>query len=717
MAKVILRAGKICVTIVLPLMVLVIVLYLVKVITIAQVAGPPAPATWADIDLAEFETMIEKYLSEGQYVQAEALAQNTISRTTSSLAILRGKTALVKAYICSEQFESAVTLTSDLIVQSSTDPNLVEALCEIGDTWRRRDQFDEALIVYQQVTGEFGDNPSAIWAQKNLCRVYLSLQDEQSAQSATDDLIASFAENPAISEAVCGVGDAWLKSGDTTTAIELYDYTAKNYPEGTHSVWAQRKLCAVYLDIKDEESAQIATDELLASFGEHPGISRGVNGVGDAWLKNGDTTRAIGLYEYVVENYPEGSHAIWSQKNLCTYYAAQKNEAAGDASIAALKTIFGEHRYIAKALCEVGDAWRRAGLPDKATDLYRYIAEYYPEDDYALWSWKNILTQLIETGDVEDANALMDFHEGFSDHPRFPLASLHIADVYRKNKRPDEAKAHYQYTIDNWPDSENALYCQMGLAISSLNTSDDEGALYAIGVLLVDYLDDERMGEAVCHVANELYRKGKDPLARQVCQYFLDNRSNPALDIWANAVEVTARVDAADPNVIDNLIADYAGHRRLPQAAFFITERFYNKALDLERTGHGGSAGTYLRKAIKGWETIVARLPETAHVTKEAWQLAGDCYRRLGEHQKAVVCYEHIVKTWPSSKMAWNAQYLIGYSYERLKKGGVVDREEADAIIEAAYAQLLKAYPDCPAAKAARNWLKHNVATGKGGQG
>ena len=60
---------------------------------------------------------------------------------------------------------------------------------------------------------------------------------------------------------------------------------------------------------------------------------------------------------------------------------------------------------------------------------------------------------------------------------------------------------------------------------------------------------------------------------------------------------------------------------------------------------------------------------------------------------------------------------MIGYSYERLKKGGVVGREEADAIIEAAYAQLLEAYPDCPAARAARNWLKHNVATGKGGRG
>lgn len=717
MAKVILRAGKAGIKIVLPLMVLVIVLYAVKVITIAQVAEPPAPVTRADIDLAEFETTIEKYLSEGEYARAEALAQSSISQTTSSLVILRGKTAIAKAYICSEQSESAVTLISDLIVQSSTAPNLVEALCEIGDTWRRRDQFDQARIVYQRVTGEFGDNPSAIWAQKNLCRLYLDVQDEQSAQIATDDLIASFAENPGVSEAICVVGDAWRKSGDITTAIGLYEYAVENYPEVPRSIYSQKNLCTIYAELKDGAAGDAAIATLKTVFENNSRIGKALCATGDAWLRNGDTMRAIELYEYAVENYPEADHSIWAQKNLCTLYAAQKNEAAADAAVATLKTVFEKHSNTPKALCEVGDAWRRAGLPDKATDLYRYVVEYYPASDYALWSQKNIVTMFIETGDVADANALMDFHEGFSDHPRFPLASLHVADAYRKNKRPDEAKACYQYTVDNWPNSEHALYSQMGLAISCLHTLDDEGALRAIGVLLMDYLDDERMGEAVCHVANELYRQGKDPLARQICQYFLDNRSNPALDIWANVVEVTARVDASDPNVIDNLIADFAGQQRLPQAAFFITERFYNKALDLERTGQGGSAGTYLRKAIKGWEAIVTRLPETAHVTKEAWQLAGDCYRRLGEHQEAVVCYEHIVKTWPSSEMAWNAQYLIGYSYERLKRGGAVPREEADAIIEAVYVQLLETYPDCPAAKAANNWLKRNAATGKGGRG
>ena len=60
---------------------------------------------------------------------------------------------------------------------------------------------------------------------------------------------------------------------------------------------------------------------------------------------------------------------------------------------------------------------------------------------------------------------------------------------------------------------------------------------------------------------------------------------------------------------------------------------------------------------------------------------------------------------------------MIGYSYERLKKGDVVGGGEADAIIEAAYTQLLEAYPDCPAAKAASSWLKSNAAAGKGGRG
>ncbi|MCK5641664.1 MAG: tetratricopeptide repeat protein, partial [Gammaproteobacteria bacterium] len=271
--------------------------------------------------------------------------------------------------------------------------------------------------------------------------------------------------------------------------------------------------------------------------------------------------------------------------------------------------------------------------------------------------------------------------------------------------------------VDNWPDDEDILSAREGLIISSIELGDEQGAIAAIDDILLNCIDDERIAKVVCSAAKHYSSRGKDLRARQVFEHFLDRWSNPDLEIWARAIEINAATVTADPNAINWLIADFAGDRRLAEVVSCVSERFYNRALDFERKGSSGQARKYFQRAAEGWETIVDRLPESPDRMSHACQMAGDCYRRLGQHQRALSFYQQIAENWPSYKRAWHAQYLIGYSYERLKKGGVTPKEEADAIIEAVYTQLLEAYPDCPAAKAASSWLRSNAAAGKGGRG
>jgi tetratricopeptide (TPR) repeat protein len=216
---------------------------------------------------------------------------------------------------------------------------------------------------------------------------------------------------------------------------------------------------------------------------------------------------------------------------------------------------------------------------------------------------------------------------------------------------------------------------------------------------------------------NHYCRRGDDIAARSICRYFLDQRSNPDLEIWARVAQIYTDEDLADPNAIERLFADFAHDSQLAEAAFYTPERFYDRALDLERTGRGGQAQGYFVRAARDWEHVAVRLPQTSSRSSQACQLAADCYLRLGRYDKAIDCYQYIVDTWPDSQMAWNAQFMVGYSYERLKKGGGLPGPEADLRTRAAYQQLLVAYPDCPAAKAAKNWLQHDAATGEGGQG
>jgi TolA-binding protein len=105
--------------------------------------------------------------------------------------------------------------------------------------------------------------------------------------------------------------------------------------------------------------------------------------------------------------------------------------------------------------------------------------------------------------------------------------------------------------------------------------------------------------------------------------------------------------------------------------------------------------------------------------TAQAHYFSAACYRDLGDYAKAIEYYETVVDLWPDYEYAWNAQFLIGHSYEHLRNAGAVPVAEANPRIKAAYDQVVQKYPDCPAARAARNWLSNPVncrCTDQGGQ-
>ena len=62
-------------------------------------------------------------------------------------------------------------------------------------------------------------------------------------------------------------------------------------------------------------------------------------------------------------------------------------------------------------------------------------------------------------------------------------------------------------------------------------------------------------------------------------------------------------------------------------------------------------------------------------------------------------------KSWPAYEFAWHLQFMIARLYRDLARSGQVPQAQADPQMEAALMAVLQKYPDCPAAKAARDWL------------
>ena len=114
--------------------------------------------------------------------------------------------------------------------------------------------------------------------------------------------------------------------------------------------------------------------------------------------------------------------------------------------------------------------------------------------------------------------------------------------------------------------------------------------------------------------------------------------------------------------------------------------------------------GGTLAWAIAIWQRVIENMPESGH-TADAWYFTGAAYRKLGDIERMIGCYQAVVDGWPEFQFNWSAQPLIGWGYEALKQRGLMTAEEADPLIEDAYLDTLVKYPQSCLAQMARDGL------------
>ena len=127
----------------------------------------------------------------------------------------------------------------------------------------RAGQYDEAEGFCNDVIARAPGSDGALRARQGLAEVYIRTQNDDSADAAVDEMVEFFADHKRIAEAVCDAGDVWREMRKFENAERLYSYVVENFADNADSVRAQEKLCTLYLDLGDEQSAQIATDELI----------------------------------------------------------------------------------------------------------------------------------------------------------------------------------------------------------------------------------------------------------------------------------------------------------------------------------------------------------------------------------------------------------------------------------------------------------------------
>lgn len=505
----------------------------------------------------------------------------------------------------------------------------------------------------------------------------------------------------------------YRKQGYYQQAEGIYQQIVTDYPGTDYTLQAQKGLTVLYLVWGKVSEAHAAYEQLPDPSSEHQSLAEAAHQVAYKLLKGNKDKKALLVYEHIVKSWSCDDYALWLQTIEAISNIRSDNDEAAEAAIETLLTGFSGHKDIAKAVNKIGDRYHQLKRYEKAREIFQYVVDNWPKAEYAIWSQKSLVGSSIQLGDDDATEAAIEkLITVFFEDERIAEMLGQVAGTYRKVKNYEKALELYQYVLDNWPDSEQAIRSQRGIVLSNIGLGDDPNTEAAIEKLINNYSGHKHLAEAVYHVARKLKDDAK---AASLYQYIIENCPDSELAIKSEAKIGNINIRLGDLNaaqvILDGLLADYSGDPVLPKAVAVMGDGYYNQALLLESKGLYEDAKWYYQRAIVECERILTQLPEIPYTTAEACYFLAVCHERLGQQADAIQYYQMLVDNWPDFEYAWNALFKTGWCFEKLEKSGLISESEANPIIKAAYEQLLEEYPNCKMARHARRWLSRHGFT------
>lgn len=466
----------------------------------------------------------QTYTNSGQYEQAEGIYQQIVTDYPGTEYAFKAQKNLPFLYIAMDQQPEAEAALQKLLTDFSEHQYLPHAVHKIAEQCCKLEKGDTVRQLYQNVLDNQPQSEQAIWLQMGLALSDIYVGDDNAAEAAIDELIVQFFEDNWSAEAVGQIAWSYRILKKYERAKQLYQYVVDNWAYKERAIFSQRGVALCNIALGDETAAWAAIEKLLIQFSEAEHVAEVVYPLAQKYHKVKKYEKARNLYQYVVDNQPQSKHAIWAQVKLVELSIEDGDDTAAQAAIEKLLTQFPGREGIAKRIVWLADKCRRKfGEHDKARELYQYVLDNWPEDEYAIESLKGMALSSIGLGDVPNTEAAIE--ELISSFPGHKHLAEAVYLVARELEGDEKAAVLYQYVIENCSDSKFAILSEVKIGGICIRLGDEAVSRAIFDRVLVDFADHPDLPEAVAVMAYEYYKqallKETEGYLEQTREYFL----------------------------------------------------------------------------------------------------------------------------------------------------------------------------------------------------
>ena len=430
------------------------------------------------------------------------------------------------------------------------------------------------------------------------------------------------------------------------------------------------------------------------------------------------------LYNTIVQQYSGYDSALKAQGEVICLDIPEQQDSQTQAAISTLISDYSEEPNLPAVLCNIAAGYGWSGKFEQASSLYQQVIQQYPASASVAKAQLGIsrtnIVSFIKAGDYTAAEVwISEMLKDFSGHPYLPAALYQIARRYQWSREYERAKSIHQEIIQRFPASSEAERARLDAArikaLSLIKSGEYTAAEAETSKLMQEFSGHPGLAVVVHSLASEYERQAKyekaASLHQQVVQQWPDNaRAERARFDFLKTTVLTLIQSgnySAAATGLGKFTADFGGHRLFAKAMFVVGEQYYSQACIKEGGSEEEQAKQLYQKAITSWEQV-RQQSESYAFSAAAWYFSGRCWRRLGDYEKVIECLEKVAADWPGYRHASEAQFLVGRSFEKLAKKGVVSEAEAETKIKAAYQRLVERCPECESTRYAQRWLNRH---------
>jgi tetratricopeptide (TPR) repeat protein len=330
----------------------------------------------ANVCLADAAAQLEQaeqHEDDRHYDQAEAIYEQIVADSPGSADAVRARGRLASLYLVWGKQPQADGAYQQLLAKFSQHSVLPEALYEIARAYERREEYERAGELYQQVAqqsvgSEYIDKGQLRAAKVNVLWLVESANDT-AAQAAMAQLIADFNDHNFVNpeefpDAIYDIAKECQRAERYSQALSLYQHILQHRPASLFARRAQFGVEGISIfslgDTASDADVNTAVDSFAAKFVGHEDLPAAVYKIAVEYHMK--------AYRHVNKGLADRAEGCFQKAALVFERVANEFPGVGD---------------VPKALRSAGDCYRKLRWYDESTRCFQKVVDDYPDFETA----------------------------------------------------------------------------------------------------------------------------------------------------------------------------------------------------------------------------------------------------------------------------------------------------------------------------------------------